>query len=269
MLNKEKIQTLGSILVFLILIGTLGTLIITGTFQEWSISISNLGVVAHVIFLLFFIQAGLVFGWGYAVTVQILGYVFGWYGIITSEIGTLIGGLVGFITSRYCLKQWSLKKINSFSANKKQIITIARKQMSNGTTSIIFFSMIRMTPVLTFGFINAACGALTEMNYPLYIVTLMIGHQMDVIVYTFVGLTIREAVDIAGSGSGSGSGINSTNITSPSSSVSNVEEISLYIRIVLAIALLIGTTVWSHYLLKKIIKDNNQIDDEVMDDGKA
>lgn len=269
-MNKDRIKTAGALLLFLLLIGTLGTLIITGVFQEFSINIGKLGFVAHVIFLLFFIQAGCVFGWGYAVTVQILGYVFGWKGLITSEIGTLIGGLLGFVTSRYCLKQWSLTKIRALSENKQQLITIARKQISQGRTSVIFFSMIRMTPVLTFGFVNALCGALTEMNCTLYMFTLMIGHQMDIIVYTFVGLTLRQAVDIGGAGAGGG-----TNITSPSSSLnssSGVEEISIIIRIVLAIFLLIGTTLWSRYLLKKIIKNSsndNQIhvDDEKMNGG--
>jgi uncharacterized membrane protein YdjX (TVP38/TMEM64 family) len=272
-MNKDQMKTAGALLLFLLLLGTLGALIITGIFQEFSINIGKLGFIAHVIFLLFFIQAGCVFGWGYAVTVQILGYVFGWKGLITSEIGTFLGGVLGFVTSRYCLKQWSLTKIQALSEHKQQLITIARKQISNGRTSIIFFSMIRMTPVLTFGFVNALCGALTEMNYTLYMFTLMVGHQMDIMVYTFVGLTLRQAMDLrGGAGGDGGGGGGGTNMTSPSSSMngsSDVEEISLIIRIVLAIFLLIGTTLWSRYLLKKIIKNSSNDNQIHVDDEKV
>ena len=272
-MNKDQMKTAGALLLFLLLLATLGILTITGIFQEFSVNVGKLGVIAHVIFLLFFIQAGCVFGWGYAVTVQILGYVFGWKGLITSEIGTFMGGLLGFVTSRYCLKQWSLTKIQALSEHKQQLITIARKQISNGRTSIVFFSMIRMTPVLTFGFVNALCGALTEMNYTLYMFTLMVGHQMDIIVYTFVGLTLRQAMDLRGGagGDGGGGGGGGTNMTSPSSSMngsSDVEEISLIIRIVLAIFLLIGTTLWSRYLLKKIIKNSSNDNQIHVDDEK-
>ena len=46
-------KTAGALLLFLLLLGTLGTLIITGIFQEFSVNIGKLGVISHVIFLLF------------------------------------------------------------------------------------------------------------------------------------------------------------------------------------------------------------------------
>ena len=110
----------------------------------------------------------------YSVFIQTSGYVFGWVGLATSEVGTLLGGVVGFYLSRYWLKAWAQDKIKSFHPNHRKLITIARQSMSSGRGSIFFFSSIRMTPALTFGWVNGLCGAMTEMKLGLYMWVLTI-----------------------------------------------------------------------------------------------
>lgn len=114
-----------------------------------------------------------------------------------------------------------------------------------------------MTPALTFGWVNGLCGAMTDMKLGLYMLTLMMGNQVDLVLQTYIGITIREATDAAIEASLSETELteafNSSQVggMGPSSSFntqvdnSNLETVSLVLRIALATLLVIGSTLWS------------------------
>jgi uncharacterized membrane protein YdjX (TVP38/TMEM64 family) len=230
------VKQIVSLLGVIILIATTITLFTLGYIQEWALFVGNLHIWGHVIFILFFLVCGQPFGWGYVIFIQTAGFVYGWFGIITVEIGTILGALLGFLTSRYCLKQWSERKIDSFPESRRNIITAAQKAISKGTGSCLFFTLLRTTPALTFGWVNCL-GALTEMPLWLFVISTFIGTQFDIIMNIYLGITIQEL-----------------------SSYSDVNDgTTMYvmiIQIVLTVFLLIGTTFWGRYILKKVLAEN-------------
>jgi hypothetical protein len=113
-------------------------------------------------------------------------------------------------------------------------------------------------------------------------VTLMAGNQVDLVLQTYIGITIREATDAAIKASLStkpeteladASNSSHGGELSPSSSSSsfttqadnsNLETVSLVLRIVLAALLVVGSTLWSRYMLRKILRDNEEVGDSDM-----
>ena len=114
-------------------------------------------------------------------------------------------------------------------------------------------------------------------------VTLMAGNQVDLVLQTYIGITIREATDAAikaslstkpetelADASNSSHGGELAPSSSSSSSFttqadnSNLETVSLVLRIVLAALLVVGSTLWSRYMLRKILRDNEEVGDSDM-----
>ena len=111
----------------------------------------------------------------------------------------------------------------------------------------------------------------------------MAGNQVDLVLQTYIGITIREATDAAIKASlstkpeteladASNSSHGGELSPSPSSSSlfttqadnSNLETVSLVLRIVLAALLVVGSTLWSRYMLRKILRDNEEVGDSDM-----
>ena len=272
-----------SIFAFVLLLATIIVLIATGILKTWALQLGALGLSAHFIFFFLFLLTGQPFGWGYSMFTQICGFVFGWQGLITAECGTLVGGLLGFYTSKRCLKTWATKKIQQFPARSKRLVDAARRSLSQGQGSFMFFTVIRMTPALTFGWVNGLCGGATEMPLYLYIATLVVGTQMDMILNIFIGTVAREAndaVDTAYNVENAAENENlrqNNSVVTPSSSLASagstnqIEGVVLSVQIVLAFLLLIGTTWWSRYLLKKIVEQDQaaQEQEQTRTDGVA
>lgn len=223
-----------STVVFLTLIGTMIALFSMGYLQTWAIAVGDLQMWGHCIFILFFIISGLPFGWGFTIFVQTTGFVYGWIGLITAEVGCLLGSIVGFVTSRYCLRKWSLRQIEKLPEAHQHHLTTARNAVSQGVSPCLFFSALRTTPALTFGWVNSLC-ALTDMRLPYFLLTTIIGSQLDLVLNIYLGKLMRETSEVIGT--------NSTSTTT-------AEVLS--IQIVLTILLLIGTTMWGRRLLNKI-----------------
>jgi hypothetical protein len=115
-------------------------------------------------------------------------------------------------------------------------------------------------------------------------VTLMAGNQVDLVLQTYIGMTIREATDAAikaslstkpeteladASNSSHGGELSPSSSSSSSSFTtqadnSNLETVSLVLRIVLAALLVVGSTLWSRYMLRKILRDNEEVGDSDM-----
>jgi uncharacterized membrane protein YdjX (TVP38/TMEM64 family) len=261
---QEKIKIALSVVGFIILFTTIGVLVASGLLQSWAISIGQLGIWAHLIFVLFFFQTGLPFGWGYAMFIQIVGFVFGWFGLVTAEIGMLCGGIAGFFTSRYCLRNWALRKIETFPVERRRIVDEARNTLSQGGRSVLFFSVIRNTPALTFGWVNGLCGALTDMSLSLYILTLILGTQADLCLNIFIGTVARELATYntadskkAGNFTSTQNSTRNSTIISVAGNVQNLEQTVLTIQILLAVLLFVASTIWSRWLLKNMISSNN------------
>jgi uncharacterized membrane protein YdjX (TVP38/TMEM64 family) len=231
------VKQIVSLLGFIILIATTITLFSLGYIQEWALFVGNLHIWGHVIFILFFLVCGQPFGWGYVIFIQTAGFVYGWFGIITVEIGTILGALLGFLTSRYCLKQWSERKIDSFPESRRNIITAAQKAISKGTGSCLFFTLLRTTPALTFGWVNCLCGALTNMSIYLFVSVTVIGTQFDIIMNIYLGIVIRE-------------------LSSYSDLDDGTATYVMIVQIVLTVILLIGTTLWGRYFLKRVLAED-------------
>ena len=203
--------------------------------------------------------------------IQTSGFIFGWYGLISAEIGTLLGGILGFYTSRYCCRDCVVRKTETFTSKTRRVVTAAREMLSKNDDGkvIIFFTALRVTPALTFGWCNGIAGALTDMNLCLLVLTLMLGNQMDLVVNHYLGLVLRQASNsavaaAAAAAAPSPSGFSNTSAVafSPSSAdqvaANNASNIALVIQISAAVLLLIGTSLWSHYVLVKVLQETDE-----------
>ena len=256
---KEQHKVILSVFTFLILLTTVATLVILGILQSWAIYIGSLGWIAHGIFFLLFVMTALPFGWGYAMFLQVLGFIYGWQGAITAQICTLLSGIISFYISRHCLQNYATKKVKTFKPKRKKLIDAARTTLSKGQGStLLFFSVIRMTPALAYGWINGLCGALTEMNITTYVTTLMVGHQLDIWLNIFLGKIAREANDAIQKNNAVVANVTG-NATTPKEE-SDIEGTMLIVQIILAIFLLIATTFWAQTLMKKIIEETEDVE---------
>ena len=257
---KEQHKVILSVFTFLILLTTVATLVILGILQSWAIYIGSLGWIAHGIFFLLFVMTALPFGWGYAMFLQVLGFIYGWQGAITAQICTLLSGIISFYISRHCLQNYATKKVKTFKPKRKKLIDAARTTLSKGQGStLLFFSVIRMTPALAYGWINGLCGALTEMNITTYVTTLMVGHQLDIWLNIFLGKIAREANDSIQKNNAVVANVTVGNATTPKEE-SDIEGTMLIVQIILAIFLLIATTFWAQTLMKKIIEETEDVE---------
>jgi hypothetical protein len=109
----------------------------------------------------------------------------------------------------------------------------------------------------------------------------MAGNQVDLVLQTYIGITIREATDAAikaslstkpeteladASNSSHGGELSpsSSSLFTTQADNSNLETVSLVLRIVLAALLVVGSTLWSRYMLRKILRDNEEVGDSDM-----
>jgi len=260
--RNEKGRLIASVLCYLLLLSIITALVISGILQTWALAVSDLGLLAHFIFICFYLVVGQPVGWGYSLIIQMSGFIFGWYGLISAEIGTLLGGVLGFYTSRYCCRDWAVRKTETFTSKTRRVVTAVREMLSKNDDGkvIIFFTALRVTPALTFGWCNGIAGALTDMNLCLLVLTLMLGNQMDLVLNHYLGLVLRQTSNAAAPSLSDFSNTSAVAF-SPSSArqaANNASNIALVIQISAAVLLLFGTSLWSHYVLVKVLQETEE-----------
>ena len=63
------------------------------------------------------------------------------------------------------MQQWVEAKIDRLTEKTQRIVQIAQAKISRGQGGIFFFTLVRMTPLVTFGWANGIAGGLTEMQW--------------------------------------------------------------------------------------------------------
>ena len=259
---SDRFPVFISVLCFLLVAGSIAALFLLGYLHTWALAVEKLPWIwGQLIFLLFFIESGQPFGWGCSLFQQLSGFIFGWPGLLTTEFGMIIAGTLGFLSSRYCLRKWALGKIHTFPPKTRKVVDAAQKTLSAGKSSLLFFTSIRMTPALTYGWTNGICGAMTDMNIGLYLTTMVLGIQMSCVVQTYLGVVLRQFSDAVAKGDTDDPSVTTRNvsqqnisISTPSSgNIKDVQTIVLIVQIIMAIILLIMSTLWSRHVFKKVL----------------
>ena len=123
-----------------------------------------------------------------------------------------------------------------------------------------------MTPLVTFGWANGIAGGLTEMQWDVFIPMTLLGCQLDLILNTYIGISVREINDrIAASADGGGADEaqslgNGTTGSNSSASVSPSDEDPLtqilpLLQIALCILMFCCTTLYGRRVLKKLVQE--------------
>ncbi len=262
------------------LLGSIITLVATGHFQALALSIGEFGAWGHVLFAALVCFTGQPFAWGFSMVVQTAAFTYGWWALPTMEAGAILGAVLGFLSTRRCLRGWVVRKVAEFPEEQRELIEAAQQGASRGLRAVVFFASVRLTPLLTFGWANAFAGALTDMGWGVFMSMTVIGIQVDLVLNTYIGTLVREVSDAAAAADeevmgsaaaafngGNNSSSNSTrggaggasalqSSTDASGDAETAGTIALVFQVVFAVLLLIGTTLWSRALLRKILREH-------------
>ena len=245
------------VLLYFVILCAVATCVYLGYFAALGILIAELGVAGHALFLCLVALTGQPWMWGYAVTIQTSAFAYGWVSLVTMEIGSFLGATLGFIVSRRCLRRWVQARAAHFSGRTRRIVNISQTKVSKGKGGVFFFSLMRMTPLVAFGWANGIAGGMTDMEWDVFVPMTLIGSQLDLILNSYIGVVFRELVDRTDSLENNGdtsslpsSFDNSTvrnNVTSPSATGSllggdPIGTITLILQVALCVLLFVCST---------------------------
>mgnify|MGYP003953477365 CR=1 FL=1 len=257
---------------YCVILGAVASCVYLGYFAALGLLIALVGWAGHVLFLCLVALTGQPWMWGYAVTIQTSAFAYGWVSLVAMELGSFLGASLGFIASRRCLRRWVQAQAAPFSGRTRRIIDISQTKVSKGREGVFFFTLVRMTPLVAFGWANGIAGGLTDMQWGVFVPMTLLGSQLDLILNSYIGIVFRELVDRtsalekSGDASGSlssssfGNGTASSNVTAPSATVSLLEEdpvgtIALLLQVMLCVLLFICSTLYGRHVLKKIVRE--------------
>ena len=280
--NRCEVRQVGAALSYILVLGTVAACVYLGYLQQLALLIAKLGVVGHILFFCLVVLTGQPWMWGYAVVIQTSAFAYGWVSLLTMEFGSFTGAVLGFIASKRCLHSWVKEKIDaSFDDKTKRVIAVAQTKTTKGHNGIFFFSLVRMVPLVTFGWANGIAGGMTDMDWDVFIVMTLIGSQMDLILNTYIGTIVRglsvpSDSELTGetissvknfnysTPSPSSFGANESTLTHKHNDQDRVNFISLIIQIVLCVLLFACVTIYGRHVLQGIVQD-----EETADDGKT
>ena len=271
------------------LLGSIIALVATGHFHALALSIGEFGAWGHVLFAALVVFTGQPFAWGFSMVIQTAAFTYGWWSLPTMEAGAIVGAVLGFLSTHWCLRGWVVRKVAELPEKQRELIEAAEQGASRGPRAVLFFASVRLTPLLTFGWANAFAGALTDMGWGVFMSMTVIGIQVDLVLNTYIGTVVREVSDAAtpgdeeaagswavaaaaeGVSSAGGSknssrnnnstaeglaGSASAQLSADATGAESATTIALVFQVVFAVLLLIGTTLWSRALLRKILREH-------------
>lgn len=194
--RKNQGRELGTLCVFGIVLCIFMFLVQQGYLQDAALGAAELGPVGHVIFIFFYIFVAMPFGWGFSLVIIAGGYCFGWLGLISAESGTLIGSLASYMVSKKLLTHWVKQKMKGFKPKTQKVLFSIEMVILSGKGGVGMQIGLRVNPVLPFGWTNAILG-MWEVPLPNFIVSTMLGTQMDIMLKTSLGIMAKTVGEFA------------------------------------------------------------------------